>query len=147
MTPEEQEEQEAERRESIRLSQESAPPLACQSYGRALVQPFVTRQTEDEEYVAWPTDRGYLFVGYIARLENHFTIRLPAGDRSGDCRAADLYACESERPARQRGDLRGLAGRLRARRLGADGRPVVAILGGRADPRAAGGDRARAFTW
>lgn len=74
LTPEEQEEQEAERRKAIRISQETAPPLACRSYGRALVQPFVTRQTPDEEFVAWPTDRGFLFVGYIARRENHFTM-------------------------------------------------------------------------
>jgi hypothetical protein len=75
LTPEEQEEQEAERRKSIRISQESAPPLACRSYGRALVQPFVTRQTDEKEYVVWPTDRGFLFVGSIARRENHFTMR------------------------------------------------------------------------
>ncbi|MFH1919001.1 MAG: PQQ-binding-like beta-propeller repeat protein [Planctomycetota bacterium] len=74
-TPEQEEEQEAERREGIRLSQEYVPPLACQSFGRSLVQPIVTRWTEDEQYVVWPTDRGFLFVGSVVRLENHFTVR------------------------------------------------------------------------
>lgn len=83
LTPEEQEEQEEERRKSIRISQEYAPPLACRSYGRALVQPFVTRQTEDEEYVSWPTDRGFLFVGYVARRENHFTMRYRLATEAG----------------------------------------------------------------
>jgi len=83
LTPEEQEEQEAERRKAIRISQESAPPLACRSYGRALVQPFVTRQTDEEEYVSWPTDRGFLFVGYVARRKNHFTMAYRLATEAG----------------------------------------------------------------
>ena len=64
---------ETRRLESLRLQQDLKPPLACQSFGRAMVQPLVTRETAGEEYVAWPTDRGYLFVGRINRLdENHF---------------------------------------------------------------------------
>jgi hypothetical protein len=47
------------------------------------VQPFVTYQTEDEEYVSWPTDRGFLFVGYVARLENHFTMRYRLATEAG----------------------------------------------------------------
>ncbi len=73
-TPEEQEARQTERRESIRLQQEYVPPLACQSYGRALVQPIVTRQTEGEQYVAWPTDRGYLFVGQLDENQERFTL-------------------------------------------------------------------------
>lgn len=83
LSPEEEEAAEAERRESIRLSQEYVPPLACQSYGRALVQPLVTGYTEDEEYVAWPTDRGYLFVGYIAERQEHFAIRYKLETEAG----------------------------------------------------------------
>lgn len=74
LTPEEKEALEEERREAIRLSQEYVPPLACMSFGRALVQPIVTHQTVDEEYVAWPTDRGFLFLGRVVRRENHFTV-------------------------------------------------------------------------
>jgi len=62
-------EREMQRRQGLRLQQERIPPLACQSFGRALVQPLITRQNEGEEYVAWPTDRGYLFVGRINRQE------------------------------------------------------------------------------
>ena len=83
LTPEEEAKLEAERRVSIRLSQEYVPPLACQSFGRSLVQPIVTRRTEDEEYVAWPTDRGFLFVGYIARRENHFAVRYRLATEAG----------------------------------------------------------------
>ncbi len=62
---------EMQRRHGLRLQQERIPPLACQSFGRALVQPLITRQNEGEEYVAWPTDRGYLFVGRINRQEEN----------------------------------------------------------------------------
>jgi outer membrane protein assembly factor BamB len=75
LSPEDKKALEAERREAIRLSQEYVPPLSCKSYGRAFVQPLVTGRTEDAEYVAWPTDRGFMFVGYISQLENHFAIR------------------------------------------------------------------------
>jgi outer membrane protein assembly factor BamB len=54
-------------REDFHLKQEQDPPLSCQSWGRALVQPLVTRQNAGEEFVAWSTDRGYLFVGSINR--------------------------------------------------------------------------------
>jgi hypothetical protein len=37
--------------------------LSCRSPGRVLVQPLVTRETQGEEFVAWPTDRGYLNIG------------------------------------------------------------------------------------
>lgn len=63
---------EARRLENMRLQQDVKPPLACQSFGRAMVQPLVTRQTEGEEYLAWPTDRGYLFVGRINRKDEDY---------------------------------------------------------------------------
>jgi outer membrane protein assembly factor BamB len=67
---------EEERRENIRIRQEYIPPLACRSTGRALVQPLVTSEDEAEEYVAWPTDRGYLNIAYIdRRRDDHFAIK------------------------------------------------------------------------
>lgn len=67
---------EEDRRENLRLQQEYIPPLACQSLGRALVQPLVTRQNEGEEYVAWPTDRGFLNIGRIdRRSEDRFSVK------------------------------------------------------------------------
>lgn len=71
-TAEEKEALAEERRQGLRIEQEYIPPLACQSTGRALVQPIVTRQHEGEEILAWPTDRGYLFVGSINRLEQDY---------------------------------------------------------------------------
>jgi len=75
-TEQQAEELERDRRDSIRLQQEYEPPLTAQSTGRAIVQPLVTRENEGEEYVAWPTDLGYLFVGYIDRNEqDRFSVR------------------------------------------------------------------------
>lgn len=65
--PEDAEAVAPKRREDYRLKQEVAPPLSCQSWGRALVQPVVARQNAGEEFVAWPTDRGYMFVAKINR--------------------------------------------------------------------------------
>ena len=48
------------------VSNRSVPPLFCQSYGHALVQPLVTRETQGG-IVVWPTDRGYLNLGRIDR--------------------------------------------------------------------------------
>ena len=63
---------EARRLENLRLQQDLKPPLACQSFGRAMVQPLVTRETKGEEYVVWPTDRGYLFAGRINRKDEDY---------------------------------------------------------------------------
>jgi outer membrane protein assembly factor BamB len=43
------------------------PPVFCHSFGRALVQPLVTRDDVGGEYVVWPTDRGYLNLGRVSR--------------------------------------------------------------------------------
>ena len=67
LTPEEKAKLDEERRQNIRLRQEFIPPLSCQSFGRTLVQPLVTRETSSEEYAAWPTDRGFLNIGRINR--------------------------------------------------------------------------------
>jgi outer membrane protein assembly factor BamB len=61
---------ESERREKIALNQDPIPPLICQSFGRVEVQPLVIRENAAEEYVVWPTDRGFLNFGRIDRLEN-----------------------------------------------------------------------------
>jgi hypothetical protein len=75
-TEEENEALERDWRESIRIEQEYTPPLACQSAGRAIVQPIVTQENEGEEYVAWPTDLGYLYVGCVDRKEqDRFSVR------------------------------------------------------------------------
>lgn len=80
MTPEQREKAKAEWQETLRLKQEVVLPLACRSWGRAMVQPIVTRQDENEEVVAWPTDRGLLFVGGINRLDqDRFTVRYHMG--------------------------------------------------------------------
>jgi len=71
-----QEEQEAERRENIRVRQDYIPPLSCQGIGRAMIQPLVCQQTVAEEYVTWPTDRGYLNIGIIdRRREDRFAVK------------------------------------------------------------------------
>ena len=62
--------------QDYRLSQDFIPPLACQSLGRTFVQPLVTRETDEGEFVAWPTDRGLLCVGHIDRIEeDKFTVK------------------------------------------------------------------------
>jgi len=67
---------EKDRRDNLRLGQESVPPLKCYSLGRALVQPLVTRETETDEYVAWATDQGYLYVGFVdLQEENRLAIK------------------------------------------------------------------------
>lgn len=58
---------EEDRRENIRLHQEYVPPLVCACDGRAMVQPVVTKQTRDEEYVTWVTDKGHLHLGRVDR--------------------------------------------------------------------------------
>ena len=83
LTEEEKKAEEEERRQNIRIHQEYVPPLACQSVGRALVQPLVTLQNRDEELVVWGTDRGYLNVGRVdRRAEDAFIVkfRLRTGD-------------------------------------------------------------------
>ncbi len=67
LTDEEKAQLEEDRRENLRLRQEYIPPLSCRSLGQAMVQPLVTRENEAEEFVAWPTDRGFLNIGRIDR--------------------------------------------------------------------------------
>ncbi len=60
----------AEDGRDIRLSQRSTKPISCQSKGKALVQPLVTRENEIEEYIVWPTDAGCMYIGRVARNED-----------------------------------------------------------------------------
>lgn len=58
------------------VRKKDAAPIHCQSFGRALVQPLVTRDDVGGEYVVWPTDRGYLNFGRISReMENSFVVK------------------------------------------------------------------------
>ncbi|MEN6450309.1 MAG: PQQ-binding-like beta-propeller repeat protein [Thermoguttaceae bacterium] len=43
------------------------PPTFCRSWGRAMVQPLVTRDNAGGEYTVWPTDRGVLNLARIDR--------------------------------------------------------------------------------
>ena len=64
------------RRENIRINQEFVAPLSCQSLGKAMVQPLVTFESKGEEFVAWPTDRGFLNIGRIdTQREDNFAVR------------------------------------------------------------------------
>ena len=65
LTAEEKAAAETARRENIRLQQEYIPPLATQSDGRAMVQPIIGSDDEQQEYCIWPTDRGYLNFGIV----------------------------------------------------------------------------------
>jgi outer membrane protein assembly factor BamB len=65
---------EADRRENLHVNQKVIAPLFCQSFGRALVQPLVTRDDLAAEYVVWPTDRGYLNFGRINREGSDVTL-------------------------------------------------------------------------
>jgi outer membrane protein assembly factor BamB len=83
-TPEERRAAEAERHESLRLKQDAALPLRCQSLGRTFVQPLVTTQNDKEEQVSWPTDKGFLYVGSVDRgdqdrLNVRFRVETAAG--------------------------------------------------------------------
>ena len=67
-TPEEKAARDQERRESIRLDQGIIPPLIyLSSAARTRVPPIVTRQTPEQEYVAWVDDLGHLLVGRVNR--------------------------------------------------------------------------------
>ena len=93
----------AKRSESLRLEQQSVPPLTCQVAGRALVQPIVTRQTPGEELLAWPTDRGYLFVGAVNRTEdNRFAVRYRL-ETNGEIVASPAYLPPDPRIVRDSG--------------------------------------------
>ncbi len=64
------------RREDIRIRQDYIPPLSCQGIGRAMVQPVVGQQNTAEEFVAWPTARGYMNISRLdRRREDRFAVK------------------------------------------------------------------------
>lgn len=95
--------------EDLRLKQETLSPVSCQSQGRVLVQPIVISDKPTEEYTCWPSDMGYLNIGYI---EKH------AGSESFaiTTRKADVFV--EARPALRPGSADG-------------GTPGVLFFGGR----------------
>lgn len=56
---------EEEDENELKLERAGRTGLFCQSYGRAMVQPIVTFDKAGQERLAWPTDRGFVFVGEI----------------------------------------------------------------------------------
>ena len=99
VTEEEKAAAEAQRRENIRLHQESIPPLACQSAGKTLIQPTILAQNHDEEFVAWPTDRGCVTIGRIDRRDPvAMTVQVGIAGHRADQRR-DWRTC---RPIRRR---------------------------------------------
>ena len=78
-------------------------PLCCQSFGRILVQPLVTRDFVGGEYVVWSTDRGYLNFGRIERdSDNILALEVPDGDGGDNRRPARLSAAGPHEAAAMR---------------------------------------------
>lgn len=91
---------EAERRESLRLRQDDAPKLACQSFGRIFVQPTILRENEGEVMVAWPTDRGFLFVARLdRRSEDAFALKYQLETDAGIAAAPAYLPPDPDDPA------------------------------------------------
>lgn len=67
MKPDELKDFEKVRQQKIHANLTPAHPLFFRSKGRTLVQPLMLRQSNDEEYAAWPTDEGHLYIGHINR--------------------------------------------------------------------------------
>ncbi len=132
---------EAERRHNVSVKQKAPAPVFCQSFGRALVQPLVTRDDSDGEYVVWPTDRGYVNFGRINRdAENSLVVKYRLTTGADDRRAARVSAPRSQVAWRHRHRLRRLLRRIRVRRARGARRYVVAVLRRRADRGVARGD-------
>lgn len=62
-------------KEEFRLSTEQRPGHFVMSWGRALVEPRLTFADQNRERLAWPTDKGLLFVGELdVRSELRFSV-------------------------------------------------------------------------
>ncbi|MGQ9503552.1 MAG: outer membrane protein assembly factor BamB family protein [Thermogutta sp.] len=62
-------------KEELRLSTERRPGQFVMSWGRALVEPKLTFADRNWERLAWPTDKGLLFVGELdVRSELRFSV-------------------------------------------------------------------------
>ena len=106
MTAEEKAAAEAERRENIRINQAYVSPLVCQSSGKAMIQPTIAAQSHDEEFVAWPTDRGYVTLGRINRRDSvAFTVKLEVQAAAPIEARGGVPAAGPESPQRRRREI------------------------------------------
>lgn len=53
----------------LRIDQSAVVPQVCAAGGRIMVPPIITRQNNKEEFVAWATEKGYLCIGYVDRIQ------------------------------------------------------------------------------
>ena len=122
MSAEEKTAAETARRDGLRLRQDRIRPIVCQSNGRSVVPPLVTRQNREEDAVVWPTDRGVVSRGAhrSPRTERHGH-HLRVQDRRGDRRPVGLLAAESQGSRRPGRAFRRLHRRLRLRHDGNHG--------------------------
>ncbi len=67
---EDAEEAEFARLDAFRVAEDTILPQIIQSYGSAIVPPLVTRQSASQEFVAWATDRGMMFVAELNRFRD-----------------------------------------------------------------------------
>ena len=62
-------------KEPFRLKPPTFIPMECQSFGETLIQPIITRETETDEYLVWPTVRGDVYFSCIGEtVKNVFTL-------------------------------------------------------------------------
>ncbi len=64
-----------ERQTEYQLAQDVPPPVATAFFGRGLIPPIIGREMQTEEFVAWPTDRGILFLGHNDTRNGKMTLR------------------------------------------------------------------------
>jgi outer membrane protein assembly factor BamB len=58
---------EAQPQGKLHVNMRPVLPLFFRSKGRTLVQPLALRESPDDEFVSWPTDEGYLYIGRVNR--------------------------------------------------------------------------------
>ena len=120
--------------ETARMQQESKPPLICQSWGRAYVQPLVTTQTQGKEYIVWPTDRGNLELGEIDhQKDNVLSVKFELRTDGDIVAQSGLRVAGSADRARFGRHFCALERRFRVCRRGKELCHLVAIFGRRPD--------------
>lgn len=72
-------------KEELRLSTERRPGHFVMSWGRALVEPKLTFADRNRERLAWPTDKGLMFVGELdvrfgLRFSVNYFLQIGSGD-------------------------------------------------------------------
>jgi outer membrane protein assembly factor BamB len=61
---------------TLHVNMRPVAPLFFRSKGRTLVQPLALRESRTDEFISWPTDEGYLYIGRVNRNnERHLEIR------------------------------------------------------------------------